>query len=428
MGNPPFIGARWAGKPQKADLRKVWGEDTSGNLDYVTGWYKKAADYFQRSPQGQFAFVSTNSIVQGQAVELLFKPLFEVGWRIFFAHQTFAWSSEAPGQAGVHVAIIGMEKGRNTIPRLFTYPDIKSDPVEVPAKQINGYLIDARQVWVRARRNPLADLTPIRFGSMPNDGGNLIVEAHEHAEFAADPIAVKYLRPFKMGRELIHNEPRWCLWLEDLDPNEVQLSPLLKERLAAVKQHRQSSRRASTQDLAAVPHLFGERRQPTEPYVAIPAVFSENRRWATVDHFLPDVIAGNKIYTAIDPDGFLFGIISSSMFITWQKTIGGRLKSDPSFSITLVWNNLPLPEVSDKLREQIIQAGREVLDVRAQHPERSLAEHYNPLAMDPALVAAHNNLDRYVDKAFGAKQTLHTNEERQAILLQRYQELTAQEG
>lgn len=428
MGNPPFIGARWADKAQKADLLEVWGKDASGNLDYVTGWYKKAADYYQRSPQGQFAFVSTNSIAQGQAVELIFRPLFAEGWRIFFAHQTFAWTSEAPGQAAVHVAIIGMEKGRNTPRRLFTYPDIKADPAEVPAKQINGFLLDAPQVWVKPRRAPLGNVTPIRFGSMPNDGGNLIVEVGEHAAAAADPLAAKYLRPFRGSRELVQGLERWCLWLEKLDPEDLSNSKLLRDRITAVKQHRKLSRRDSTRALASTPHLFGERRQPNDQYVMIPRVTSELRPYITASHLEQKVIASDAAFTAEDPDGFLFAIVSSSMFITWQRMVGGRLKSDLRFSSTLVWNNLPLPEVSDDLRQKIIEAGRRILEVREEHPERSLADHYNPLAMEPRLIAAHNALDHHVDKAFGASKPLQTNEERQAVLLRRYKEMTAEAG
>ena len=430
MGNPPFIGQKEKSKEQTNDLKLVWEKGYNGYLDYVTGWYRKAADYFRRSPQGQFAFVSTNSVAQGLPVRHLFRPLFEEGWHVFFAHNTFAWSSEAPKQAAVHVVIIGMEKGRSTAPRLFTYPHVKGEPVEVPAKRINNYLIDAPNVWVPTRnQGPLSPALPrVNSGSTAFDWGFLTIgNDAELARLKEDRAATKYLRRFLGGEEFINAIDRWCLWLEGLHPHDLADSPELRRRIDQVRTKRLSSERAATLKAAATPHLFGEDRQPGYTYLAIPQTFSENRFYATVGYLPPDVIANKKLFTADDSDGFLFGVISSSMFITWQKTIGGRLKSDPSFSNTLVWNNLPLPDVPEKLRGQIIQAGQEILDVRAQHPERSLADHYNPLAMDPALVAAHNNLDRYVDKAFGAKQALHTNEERQAILLQRYQEMTDQQ-
>lgn len=425
MGNPPFIGQYGKGADQKADLQLVWGDQYDGYLDYVTGWFKKAADYFRRSPAGQFAFVSTNSIAQGQPVQALFRPLFEEGWSISFAHQTFAWSSEAPGMAHVHTVITGFTKGRDINPRLFTYPDIKREPVEVPASRINNYLIDGPDVWIDKRMKPLANIPQVHRGSQPTDGGNLIVETDEHSLAIADSIAAAYLRPFRMGRELIQGLDRWCFWMVDLDPADAARSGLLRDRIEAVREFRLASKKAATNRKASTPHLFDENRQPTTDYVGIPRVFSETRQWATVAHLKPNVIAGDKVYTAVDPDGFLFGIISSSMFITWQKLIGGRLKSDPSFSNTLVWNNLPLPEVPEKLRRKIIDAGKGIMEVRERHPERSLADHYDPLAMDPALVAAHNTLDRYVDKAFGATRALATNEERQVVLLQRYQEMTA---
>ena len=191
-----------------------------------------------------------------------------------------------------------------------------------------------------------------------------------------------------------------------------------------MKASRAASTRDATQKLASTPHLFGENHQPSTRYLGIPRVFSESREFATCDYLEPVVIAGDKVYTCEDPDGFAFGVISSSMFITWQKTVGGRLKSDPSFSNTIVWNNLPLPEVTPELRQQIIEAGKGILAARALHPERSLADHYNPLAMDPELLKAHAALDKVVDKAFGATRVLKSNEERQAILFERYAEMT----
>lgn len=426
MGNPPFIGHKEATPEQKSDLRSVWGRTGTGHLDFVTAWYKKAADYFRPSPAGQFAFVSTNSITQGESVAALFGPLFDKGWRIFFAHQTFAWSSEAPGMAHVHAVIVGLEKGSSTAPRLFTYPDIKAAPVEIPSKGINAYLFDGPDVFVSPRSSRLSpSIASALNGSTPIDWGHLRVKADDLPEIRRDDRAAKYLRPYVGGEELINNRTEWCLWLADADVRDIQSSPALKHRVEQVRTIRAGRRRAATQQLAATPHLFGEIRQPGTDYLAIPQTFSENRPYATAARLPRDVIASVTLYTAADPDGFLFGIVSSSMFIAWARAVGGRLESRFRFSSTLLWNNLPLPEVSEKLRQQIIDAGKGILAVRERHPERSLADHYNPLAMDPALVAAHNTLDRYVDKAFGATRALATNEERQVILLQRYQEMTA---
>ena len=425
MGNPPFLGHYTRTSDQAQELRDVWQRKDIGHLDYVTGWYRKSLDFFGDIP-GRFAFVSTNSIAQGEPVAALFDPIFEPGWRIRFAHRTFAWTSEAPGAAAVHCVIIGFDLGEKSAPRLFTYANVKSEASEIPAHTINGYLVDGPRVGITSRRTPLSPVVPpVQYGSMPNDGGHLLVSKDDYGEVAADPVADKYLRRFVGARELLHDAPRWCLWMGDLDPSDPSRSTLLRGRLESVREYRSASRRVATSKLAETPALFGERRQPSVPYACIPAHFSETRRFATVAHFGPEVISGNANFTAEDPSGFLFGIISSSMFIAWQRATGGRIKSDLRFSATVVWNNLPLPEVSEKQREQVIAGGKAVLEARALHPERSLAQHYAPLAMDPALLKAHRALDSAVDKAFGAKRVCKSEQERQEILFQRYAEMVA---
>ena len=435
VGNPPFIGQSMRSEEQTDDLRLVWGDGYDGYLDYVTGWFIKASRFFQSVPNGgRFAFVSTNSIAQGAPVASLFRPLLEGGWRIRFAHQTFAWTSEAPGAAAVHCVITGFDRGaphEKARPVLFTYSDPKAQPDALPVDHINPYLVEGPDIFVDKRTTPLAPILPaVRFGSEPADGGNLIVEAEDYPRFAADPIAAKYLRPFRMGREVVRGLDRWCLWMhtEDFDPRDIDLSPILKERVRACATFRQGSKKKATVLGAQTAHLFQENHQPSEPYVAIPRVVSETRPFYTAAHLSEDVIAGDQLYTALDPDGFLFAIISSSMFITWQRAVGGHMKSDLRFSNKIVWNTLPLPAVSDKQRAEIIAAGQGVLDARAEQPGVSLADMYNPLAMAPSLLKAHRALDRAVDRAFGAKKPLETNEERLALLFKRYQEMTAAES
>ncbi len=432
VGNPPFIGQSMRSEEQTDDLRSVWGDGYDGYLDYVTGWFIKASRYFQSVPNGgRFAFVSTNSIAQGAPVASLFRPLLEGGWRIRFAHQTFAWTSEAPGAAAVHCVITGFDRGaphEKARPVLFTYSEPKAQPDALPVDHINPYLVEGPDIFVDKRTTPLAPILPaVRFGSKPADGGNLIVEAEDYPRFAADPIAAKYLRPFRMGREVVRGLDRWCLWMdtEDFDPHDIDRSPILKERVRACATFRQGSKKKATVLGAQTAHLFQENHQPSEPYVAIPRVVSETRPFYTAAHLSEDVIAGDQLYTALDPDGFLFAIISSSMFITWQRAVGGHMKSDLRFSNKIVWNTLPLPEVSDKERAEIIAAGQGVLDARAEQPGVSLADMYNPLVMAPILLKAHRILDRAVDRAFGAKKALETNEERLALLFKRYQEMTA---
>ncbi len=431
MGNPPFLGHASRSEAQATELRRVWQRDDIGRLDYVTGWYAKAIQLFARPGYaGEFAFVSTNSIVQGEPVPALFGPIFDAGWRIKFAHRTFAWTSEAPGAAAVHCVIVGFDQRKRGGATLFDYRDgLRGEPTRVPVSaQINGYLVDGPNVLVEQRKTVLSPLLPpVSMGSMPRDGGHLIVEADDYPAFAADPVASKYLRRFIMGRELIRDLPRWCLWLADLDPADLSKSALLKGRIAAVRAFREDSRAPSTRQMAATPHLFGQRSQPSTAYVGIPKVFSETRLFATCALLTPDVIAGDKVYRCDDPDGFAFSILSSSMFITWQKTVGGRLKSDPSFSNTIVWNTLPVPDLTEKARATVVTAGQGVIAARELHPDRSLADQYNPLAMAPELLRAHRVLDTAVDKAFGLTKNVDELARQRALFLHYERLLSASE-
>ncbi len=422
-GNPPFIGARLKSADQGSDLEAAWGADYNGDLDYVTGWHAKSLEYLSRC-DARWAYVTTNSISQGRAAEALFGPIQRRNWKIKFAHRTFPWTSEAAGKAAVHCVIVGFSREPER-PRLFSY-DGAPDPVEVTAKSINAYLVDGPWVLVDKRTDILSpSLSRCDFGSMANDGGNLIVQPPELDAILADGVAAKYLRRFVGSEELVNAKERWCLWMVGADTSELSASTLLKDRLAAVRFHRMKSKRAATRKLAQTPHLFGERRQPTGSFLCIPRVVSDNRPFFTATRFDRDVIASDAVFTASDSDGFLFAVISSSMFLTWQRTVGGRLKSDPRFSNTVVWNNLPLPEPSSNLRSAIIQAGEQILEARNLHPEKSLEQHYEPTHMTPELIEAHRALDELVDRAFGAKGLCGSERERQQILFSSYQVLMA---
>lgn len=424
FGNPPFLGARVMSESQKDDLRQVWSANAVGNLDYVTGWHAKTL-VFMEDRTGDFAFVATNSISQGQGVPVLFRRIFEAGWRIKFAHRTFAWDSEAPGKAAVHCVIVGFTRDRGDKARLFDYADVHAEPAEVIVKQqINAYLVDGPSVLVEARRSPLGDIPAVDFGSMPNDDRNLLVKAEQYADVASDAIAAKYLRTFKGAKELVQGRERWCLWMEDLAPGDVAKSEELRARIEATRQHRLTSTRAATRELAATPQLFAERRQPTTAYLCIPRHGSEDRRYFPAARFGPEVIAGDSTFTAPDPDGLLFGLLSSAMFLAWQLAVGGRIKNDPRFSGTLSWNTFPVPALSGTTRERIIGAGKAVQIARDLHPERSLSDHYAPNSMTPELVKAHNDLDREVDKAFGASKRLRTEAQRLELLFRSYLDLT----
>lgn len=432
FGNPPFIGHQTKTKEQRHDLKLVWQDDFDGYLDYVTAWHAQALRALAHR-QGLFAYVTTNSICQGQPVPALFAPIYKEGWDIKFAHRTFAWDSDAPGKAAVHCIVVGFTRDRSSKQRLWDYPDIQADPVAVELKQrLNAYLVqDDHRTLVRKRSNPLSpEVTPASFGTMPL-GKFLLVEEEDYPEVAADPVAAKYLRPFRMGKELVRGLNRWCLWMadEDFDPLDVNRSPVLNSRVSACKEWRKAQTpTGDAYKFKDTPHLFRpNKHRPLTNYVGIPRVVSDARAFFTVQHLTPEVIAGDQVFVAADPDGLLFGLISSSMFITWQKTVGGRLGSSIRFSTTLVWNNFPVPELDPALRKRIIDAGKGVLEARALHPERSLAAAYNPLAMDPELLKAHDKLDRVVDQAFGATRKLNSEAQRLELLFASYAKLIEQE-
>ncbi|MCZ4657419.1 GcrY protein [Dietzia kunjamensis] len=425
FGNPPFLGHATRTPKQADQLRYVWGTNDISRLDYVTAWHAKSLQLLAGRP-GAFAFVTTNSITQGDQVPRLFGPIFDAGWRIAFAHRTFAWDSQAPGKAAVHCVIVGFSKSREGKARLFTYAHPTSAPEPMPVTTgINAYLVDAPSVLVTKRSTPLSsEILPATFGNMARDDGNLIVEPEDYHEVMADPVAAKYVRPFTGSRELLHDLPRWCLWLVDLDPADITRSPILKRRLEAVAAFRSKSKASSTRAMATTPHLFGQRSHRDVPHLCLPKVCSETRRYYLAKSITPDTIASDLTFTVEDLDGLQFALVSSLMFIAWQKTVGGRLKSDIRFASTLTWNTFPVPVLGAGTRGKIIEAGEGVRAARALHPDRPLANAYNPLAMDPALIKAHDKLDRETDVAFGAARKLHTERQRLEVLFERYLELT----
>ena len=443
-GNPPFSGQGKKDPEQTESLKTAWGTDYTGYLDFATGWYRKASRFFAPGPgtehvevPGEFAFVSTNSITQGQPVPDLFSPLIRDGWKIRFAYRTFPWQSEASGKAAVHCVIIGLARSNpgedfKKRQRLFEYFWQNGTTEEVTVKTgINAYLLDAGEVLIKKRMQPLSkSLNKIFGGSKPTDNGNLVLNEETYSLAVEDPIARKFVHPFRMGEELVKGIERWCLWLEGVSEEEIRNSNFLFQQILKVREFRLGSKKLATRKKAESPHLFDERRQPKTDYLAEPVVVSENRPYFTAALLSSDVIAGNKLFTASDPDGFLFSIISSSMFIAWQRAVGGCLESRLSFSNTIVWNTLPLPPVSEDLRASIIAAGKKILAAREAIEERAgerigLDKMYASLEdMDPALRKAHEELDSVVDVAFGAARPCTSNDQRISILIDCYLELT----
>jgi hypothetical protein len=404
LGNPPFVGKRFRTDQQSSDIALVWqGVKGSTKLDYVTCWCVAAANYANGSDIS-IAFVSTNSITQGEQVSILWPHLFaRYGVKIHFAHRTFEWQSEARGRAHVHVVIIGFgvndQKKSNTI---YEYERGKGDPVSIKASNIAPYLIDGGDAVVDARRKPLCDVPPIVYGSMPNDGGHLVVNENEKEQLLSDsPEIGQYLRPFLGSVEFINSLKRWCIWLANANPSEIRRIPALMPRVEGVREHRLQSSRQATRELAMTPTLFAEIRQPKSRYLLIPKNPTCRRPYLTVGFMPSTVIASDQCLVVPDAGLFEFGVISSAIHIAWAATIGGRLKSDYRYSSTIVYNNFPWPQhVSDTKRVAVEKASQEVLDIREQFPDATLADLYDPLSMPAALAKAHIRLDRAVDRCY----------------------------
>lgn len=423
-GNPPFLGISLRSATQTAELKTVWGKRYHGTLDYVTGWHACALKYFAHE-DGRWALVSTNSIMQGEAVAPLFRPILDLGWRIKFGHRTFKWTSEAAGQAAVHCVIIGFER-KPTAERLFDYSKPDAQPIEVEGvKNITPYLTDGPTVLVEPSSKPLnPQLGEVAYGNKPTDGGWLIIDADEYDHVTADEIAAQFVRPYVGARELLHGGDRHCLWLVDAPASDLKRSPILRERVAGVRDFRLDSKAPSTRDGAKTAHLFRQIAQPETDYLCIPAHVSEARPYFLTARFGPDVITSNANFLTGDPSGFEFAIISSTMFIVWQKTVGGRLESRLRFNKLLTWNTFPLPQMKPGTRQRVIDAGKQILTARERQPDSALADMYPATGLAPDLQEAHDALDRQVDRAFGLARSAITELERQDALFARYLEMT----
>jgi len=426
FGNPPFIGMAWMSEDQQTDIRAAFGDLPAattlrtGRLDYVTSWYARALPYLQFG-SARAAFVSTNSITQGEQARSLGPLLSAQRFRIEFAHRTFRWRSEARGAAHVHVVIIGLAGPNATRrpARLFDYPDLAGHPVERAAKWINIYLADADPIVLAKTDAPPPGLPIMTKGSQPTDGKHLLVTEDEVAEIRTDPIAVRYLRRFKQSKELLYDKPRWCLWLVNAPPSDLRTSPVLRQRLAKVRFERQRSGTASVRDASSTPALFTQRRQPADTYLALPEVSSATRDYIPATYQSSEVIAGNKLLTLTDCPLWLFAVLQSAMWRAWVDSFTGRMKSDYSLAPALVYNVFPFFDLSDTERQSIAAAGQGILDVRAKYRNQTLADLYNPDGMPSDLRQTHRALDRLVDTGYGLK-VRATNADRLAELISRY--------
>ena len=403
IGNPPFIGSKIMTQIQRNQIVKEFDNiQGSGVLDYVTGWYIKAAKYIQNT-KIKVAFVSTNSIVQGEQTSILWgQMLNKYNIKIHFAHRTFRWSNEAKGNAAVYCVVVGFANFDINSKSIFEYEDIKGEAHEIKAKNINPYLVDAKDIFIEKRRNSICKIPEIKFGSMPNDGGFLIMTNIEKIEFLKkEPNSEKYIKPLLSAKEFLNNENRWCFWLNDINPSDLKSLPETSKRVQNVKDYRNKSSRLATKKLADFPTLFGENRQPNSDFILIPRVTSENRKFIPIGFFDKNSIVSDTCLSVTNGTLFHFGVLMSSMHMAWVKTVCGRLKSDFRYSNEIVYNNFPWPEnPSEKQIKAIEEKAQKVLNVRLSFPNNSLADLYNIKSMPPTLTKAHNELDKAVDATY----------------------------
>jgi hypothetical protein len=427
IGNPPFIGSKIMTQFQRNQIVKEFDNIAgSGTLDYVTGWYIKAAKYIQNT-KTKVAFVSTNSIVQGEQTAILWgQMLNKFGIKIHFAHRTFKWSNEAKGNAAVYCVIVGFANYDTNNKSIFEYENISEEAHEIKAKNINAYLVDAKDIFVEKRRKSICNIPEIKFGSMPNDGGFLILTDNEKIEFLKkEPNAEKYIKHLLSAKEFLNNENRWCFWLKDINPSDLKSLPETSKRVQNVKDYRNKSTRLATKKLADFPTLFGENRQPNSDFILIPRHSSENRKYIPLGFFNSEYVPSDSCSFVSNASFFHFGILMSTMHMAWVKSVCGRLESRFRYSNELVYNNYPFPEnPSEKQIKQIEEKAQKVLEVRSSFPNSSLADLYNPLTMPPTLIKAHNDLDKAVDSAYRtAPFTSEAN--RMVYLFELYEKYTA---
>lgn len=425
VGNPPFVGARMASPEQKAELLNVFaGTKNAGNLDYVTCWHRKAAEFIQGT-RIEVAFVSTNSICQGEQAAILWEPLAErFGVKINFAHQTFKWSNEARANAAVFCIIVGFATFDRPTKTLYVYDDVRSEPHARTAKGINAYLVDGPEIYVPPRQTPICDVPSIGIGNKPIDGGFYLFKDEEKEEFLRlEPGAAQYFKRWYGSDEFINNRPRWCLWVGDAEPSELRKLPEVMKRVEAVRRVREASSSAGTRKLAETPTRFHVENMPGTNFIVIPETSSERRQYIPIGFFSPENLCSNLVKILPNATLYHFGVLTSGMHMAWTRYVCGRLKSDYRYSKDIVYNNFPWPEADAETEAKIADAAQGVLDARAAFPNSSLADLYDPVATPPALIKAHEKLDRLVERAY-RKPKFDSDAERVAFLFERYLELT----
>jgi hypothetical protein len=426
LGNPPFIGSKIMKQSQRDQIVKQFDNaDGSGVLDYVTGWYIKAAKFIQDT-KIKVAFVSTNSIVQGEQTSILWgQMLNKYKIKIHFAHRTFKWSNEAKGNAAVYCVIVGFANYDTNNKSIFEYEDIKGEAHEIKAKNINPYLVDAKDILINKSSNPICNVPKMSFGNMPLDGGHLLLSDDEKNEFILkEPKAEKFIKPLISAYEFLNGGKRWCLWLVDAEPSELKQLPEVLKRADLVKKFRLDSKAPSTQKFASTPTLFRDRNQPAS-FIVVPRVSSENRKYIPMGFFDKNSIVSDTCMSIPNGTLYHFGVLMSTIHMAWVKSVCGRLESRFRYSKDIVYNNYPWPEnPTDKQIKAIETAAQKVLDARLEFPKSSLSDLYDTLTMPQVLIKAHNELDKAVDLAY-RPQPFTSEANRMVFLFELYEKYTA---
>ncbi|GAB2555084.1 DNA methyltransferase [Leucobacter ruminantium] len=423
IGNPPYKGASEQTAEMKADFLPVFGSSAyPKNLDYIALWFIKGARYIS-STQAELAFVTTNSVAQGQHVELMFPGIFALGLEIGYAYTSFKWENNAKYNAGVTVAVISL-RNRSAQPKY-----IFTDGLQIEATNINGYLADGTDVIATRRTKPLnTQLPPMLFGSKPADGGNLILSSSDRESLiTASPVSTVYIKRYTGADDFINGRDRYCLWIEPRDADEVRSIPTIADRVKRTAATRSESKKLATQQLANVAFQFAEVRYKPTDAIIVPRVSSERRSYIPIGYLEPGWVINDQAFAVYDAEPWLFALLTSRMHMAWTRAVGGQLETRLRYSNTIVYNNFPVPPLSETTKEKLTIAALRVLDVREYHCEQTLAELYDPDKMPRDLRDAHAEIDALVDSIY-SKKPYESDEQRLSDLFELYERMTAEEA
>lgn len=421
LGNPPYVGARLQDKLQKEDMKIVFQTLKGLNsLDYIACWFELGARYI-RGYGAKFAFVSTNSIAQGEQVGILWPVILQANLEICFAHKSFKWANNAKSNAGVSVAIIGLRNQSNKPKYLF------EGTLKLDVKNINAYLVNSQNIFFNKRSKPISKIPNMCFGSMPNDGGHLMLSEEEYIDLQSNqPEILEFIRPVLGGHEFLNHINRYCIWIDEKDLQRAEKNDWIKSRIENVKTYRENSDREATQKLSKASYRFAEIRHIETSSIIVPATSSERRKYIPIGFLPSQYIITNSANAIYNAEAWIFGIVSSYLHTIWVKSVGGSLETRIRYSAALCYNNFPFPDITDKQKETIAELVFKILHEREQHSEKTLAQLYDPDKMPADLKEAHHQLDLAIERCYRVK-PFESDEERLEYLFKLYEEMTAKE-